>query len=80
MLRNVFKYRLTLRPKLWVAAEENVSDSILPGLGEFEVLFMFKFLAHKHMGNGCHDSSTITIAAVGSDGTAVRHVTQQTAS
>jgi hypothetical protein len=79
MLCGVFKNCLALRPDCCIGAEENVTDSILTWLREFEVLFMLEFLPHEHMGDRSHDTSTITVATVGSDGTAVRHVTQQIA-
>ena len=80
LLGNLFEKGLTFGTNLRIGVEEDVSNSILSREREFEVLVMFEFAFHEFVWDGCHDSGSITVSCIRTNGSTMRHVTQQVAS
>ena len=80
MFGNGLKGSLRLCSDLRILAKEDIADGILTRWRKFKILVMLKFTLHEFVGDGCHDTGSITVTAVGTDGTSMGHIAQQTAS
>jgi hypothetical protein len=76
-LGNIFQLPLGLLKSLLVGLKEQVSHGVLAQGRQLNVLLLLKVLDEEPVGDGCHDTSTITISCIRTHGTTVGHVTEE---
>jgi hypothetical protein len=62
---------------LLVGLKEQVSHGVLAQGRQLNVLLLLKVLDEEPVGDGCHDTSTITISCVRAHGTTMGHVAEK---
>jgi hypothetical protein len=62
---------------LLVGLKKQVSHGVLAQGRQLNVLLLLKVLDEEPVGDGCHDTSTITISCIRTHGTTVGHVTEE---